>query len=230
MHQTLLKIRLPDGERFWPDELRLIVAAEDQMVSPALMGRGPDGKTLSDPPVRFTGGRGWVGLVANGTHDELLFAHMAAVMSATSKRFGQALPVQVEHHEIEIRRNDAPKFYRATNVAIKRRSSSAREEDLTKLCTQRFGRALVKQALSYGLDCPELDELEVANVSFERSLGMGLKTDQGQTGEFVTLLPVVTFSTFADLKGFWFIGNLSARGYGRIAGEIRTPRNIHADQ
>lgn len=60
------------------------------------------------------------------------------------------------------------------------------------------------------------DELEVANVRIDRQLGMGLKTDRGLTGEAVTLLTKVEFTMFAELRGFWFAGNLSSRGYGRI--------------
>lgn len=220
MHQTLLKITIPKGEKLYADQFRMIVAAQDKL-SPALFGRGEDGNTVADPEVRFVGGHQWVGLVADGAHEQVVYESLGTVLDATARHFGKACAVEIERHELSFRPTDYPIFYRATGVALKRRGQQAWEQDPAELLTARIGSTLVKQVDHRGLDHPGVEALEVANVDFDRQLGMQLKVQTGPTKEYVSLFPRVTFSVFAELKGFWFVGNLSARGHGRILGQAR---------
>lgn len=217
MRQTLLRLNLPRGRTLWPSDLRIALAKQDALVPPEFMGRDATGQTVAFPPIRFVGARSWVGVVAAPGHEDLLLAHVGAVIRATSQTLGVAVPVQLEEHELSIERAHAPILYRANNVAFKRRSVSARERPASDLFRERLVLSLERQAAQLGLDCPLADELEVSNVLVERELAMDLKTDQGITNEKVSLLPRVEFTMFAKLSGLWFAGNLSARGYGRIS-------------
>lgn len=216
MQQTLLRMSLPKGQPLWPDELRTLVARQDKLVDPLLMGRDNQGRTLHNPPVRFVGSQQWVGLVANPGHEDLLHAHIGAVIKAVSQHLGTPLPVTVEQRELSLVRDQVPRVYAAMHVALKRRHESARNRPVEELFVERLRDGLERQASQFGLDCPMGDELEIGNVRIERQLGMYLKTDQGVTGEAVTLLSKVEFTMFTKLRGFWFAGNLSSRGYGRL--------------
>lgn len=216
MHQTLLRMSLPNGRTLWPDELRAVVARQDKLIDPLLMGRDEHGRTLPNPPVRFVGSRKWVGLVANPGFEDLLYAHTGVVIKAASQQLGVPVPVVVEEHELRLSRSHTPSFYAALNVAFKRRNETARGMPEAELFVDRLRKGLERQAMLFGIDCPMGDELEIDNVRIDRQLGMGLKTDRGLTGEAVTLLTKVEFTMFAELRGFWFAGNLSSRGYGRI--------------
>ncbi len=224
MHQTLLRIGLPNGRPLWPDELRTAVARQDKAVEPLLMGRDANGQTMARPPVRFVGSSRWVGLVANPGYDDLLHAHVGVVIKAASQQLGEVLPVTVERHEVKIKRRQTPGFFTAMNVAMKRRGEKARATPAADLFVERLTEGIGRQALQFGLDCPLQDELEIANVKVMRQIGMDLKTDGGVTGEAVTLLTRVEFTMFADLAGIWFAGSLNARGYGRIVASNHSTR------
>lgn len=217
MRQTLLRLSLPRGRTFWPDELRTAVARQDAKVPPLFMGRDAAGHSLSFPPIRFVGAKTWVGVLAAPGHEVLLLTHVGAVISAATQTLGTALPVELEEHELLIERSHTPMRYRANNVAFKKRSNSARTRSTGELFAERLVQSLERQAAQFGMDCPMADEIEVANVCIERELPMDLKTDQGVTREKVSLLPRVEFTMFAKLSGLWFAGNLSSRGYGRIS-------------
>ena len=194
----------------WPDQFRTIVAGQDRKVAPEVMGRDAAGQTVHHPPIRFVGGRSWVGMVADPGYEQLLLQHAGAAVQAASRALARPLAVDFEEHQFGVERSHTPVFYRALNVAFKRRSEKAKGEDVGALFSQRLVAALERQALRTGLDCPIADELEVANVQVPREMGMMLHT------EGLKLLPSVEFTMFAELRGFWFAGNLSARGYGRI--------------
>lgn len=229
MKQLLLRIQTGHDLTLYPKDFRKVVAGLDQR-APALFGRDDRGQTVDHPAARFIGGPGWVGVLVDEVDSSLLMRHAGEIILAASQHAGRPLPVAFEEHTCSITRAPFVHHYRASNVALKMRHPGAREMDFTTLIAKRIAGALVIQATHRGMDAPEEHEFEIACVDVDQRLGMQLKTDRGDTGEWVTVVPSVSFTSFVDLKGFWFVGNLSARGHGRVVAVRPDARAAQASQ
>jgi hypothetical protein len=214
MKQTLLKISLPRGSTLYPGRLRTLVAALGHR-APELFARDALGRTVVYPGIRFVGGGGWVGLLADELHEDVLMRHIGDVLMAASKEVGQACPVEVEHHDCQLIAGQRPYNYYAGRIALKRRHLKARTADIAELLTERIYQALDRTCAQFGMDCPDIDSLGVMNVDVQRSIGMPLETSAGESREYVSLVDA-SFTLHAELKGLWFVGNLTARGHGRV--------------
>lgn len=157
-----------------------------------------------------------MGVVVDDGHADLLMRHSGEIILAASKHLGRAVPVEFEQHEHSLVKTQFVHHYRALNVAIKRRGPSARESNIDALASRRIVASLLKQSTVLGMDVPEEQDLEIACIEVDRTVGVQLKTDAGLTNEWMTVIPSLSFTSFADLKGFWFVGNLSSRGHGRV--------------
>lgn len=218
MKQTLLKIKLPVGLTLYPDQLRTLTAALDKP-SALLFARNAEGQTLKYPGVRFIGAHGWVGVLADEDHEEVLLRHTGEILMAASKSLGKPCPVEIETHECALNPVHHLIGYRATRIAIKRRHPSARSADTAELLERRIYNSIDLTCAKFGIYCPDVDDLGIMGVTVEREIGMRLDTDRGETSEAVSLVDA-TFFLHAELRGHWFVGNLTARGHGRVTRDL----------
>lgn len=212
MKQTLLRIKLPEGEVLYPSQLRSITAALNKPAR-ALFARDEAGQAVVYPGVRFVGGKSWVGILADEAHQELLMVHAGLVMMAVGKAVKGPCGFEVEDLECSLQAVHYPIAYRAQRIAIKKRHLHT--ADVTELLTQRIYQSIDRTCARFGMDCPDMEDMGIIGVHVEREIGMRLETDQGPTQQFVALIDA-TFSLHANLKGMWFVGNLTSRGHGRI--------------
>lgn len=167
------------------------------------------------PGIRVAGAQGWVGLVADEDNKLLLREATGAAIMAVSERIGQSCQVQIEEHEFGLKPTHEPKVYWVREMAIKQRHKSARDKDPETLIRDRILSSLEATCDKYGIDCPTAEVLGVQTIEAVRPRGLRLMTTAGITPEFVMLVDAKVL-IHADLDGMWFVGNLTARGYGRI--------------
>jgi hypothetical protein len=160
------------------------------------------------------GGKQWVGILADQSHAELVYDVMGRAVHVVSQRIGKPVRPSLEEHDFGIERLHTPKRYWIREMALKRRHPGSRQAEVQELVSQRLLQGLTRAADHYSLDCPSLDELGLFMV-VTRHIGMPLSTTTGITKEYVTLVNAEVL-LHADLSGFWFAGNLTSRGYGRI--------------
>ena len=218
MKQTLLRIKLPPGSTLYPGRLRTLTASLDKP-SAALFARDDAGRTVKYPGVRFVGGKSWVGVLADSEHEDVLLAHTGQILMAVSKEVGSACPVELETHQCSLSPTHHPIAYRANRIAIKKRSPEARTADTADLLTRRIYTSIDRTCAKFGIYCPDIEDLGVTGVKVEREIGMRLETADGEYNEFVSLIDA-TFFLHAELLGHWFVGNLTARGHGRVARDL----------
>jgi hypothetical protein len=173
------------------------------------------------PPIRVIGGRRWLGVLVTGADaraNHLFDAAIAPSIKIVSQEFGgRVVPIRVENPAMDVTDKRYPQNWWVREMAIKRRSEKARDSDLVPLIEKRLRRSILTQAKAIGVDLDPDFPLMVTEAI--RPRGLRLVTTAGQTNEFVTLVDV-NFSTTLDFEGFWFAGNLTARGYGRIGREL----------
>lgn len=218
MKQTLLKIMLPHGCNLYPGRLRTLTAALDKP-SASLFARDEAGQTVKYPGVRFVGGQRWVGVLADQEHEDVLLAHTGQILMAVSKDVGAPCPVEVETHDCSLTPTHHPIAYRANRIAIKKRHPGARSAEITQLLASRIYSSIDRTCAKFGIYCPDVEDLGVMGVRVEREIGMRLETDKGQSNEFVSLIDA-SFFLHAELRGYWFVGNLTARGHGRVSRDL----------
>lgn len=213
--QTLLRISLPDGFTLYASHFREMLAKLPG-VPAALFHRDAEGKTLNERPgIRAMGGAGWVGLLADSEHAPLVIAAAGAAILAVSTFVGRPCKVQMENLNFGIKLAHSPQTYWVREMAIKRKSPKARAQDVGSLIAERALSSIEATCEKYGLDCPTSNQLEITTTEIVRERGMNLETSTGLTGMFVHLVDAV-ITVHADLGGMWFVGNLTARGYGRL--------------
>lgn len=237
MKQSLLRLSLPDGVRIYPNELREMLARSNSL-PPQFFGYDPDTRfPLCEAPIRadstptaaqaanpgaipgirIVGGRSWVGVLATGSANKtLLDAAIAPALQALSNHCRAAIPVQIEEHDLTIEGQEYPSAYWVREMVIKKGWTKEMDGDAHRALIQsRIETALAKQALAYGLDCPPEHLLEIRVADLQRPRGLRIVGSSGPTKQFAQLVDV-SFYANAKLRGFWFAGNMTARGYGRI--------------
>jgi hypothetical protein len=217
MNQTMLRIRWPQNSQrsLWASDFRERVAALDEKC-PAFFNRDESGQTINDlPGVRFCGARGWVGVVADEASKSLLMAQTGNVIAAASQYFEQPCPVAIEAYEFGIAATQHPINYVIREMALRLKTPKARQRPVVELVRERLVATLEREALKYGLDCPSEDQLEIFGIEIERELAMKVSFTEAVDVHSVKLVNV-RFQMHAELKGHWFTGYLTSRGYGRI--------------
>lgn len=213
--QTLLRISLPDGFTLYASHFREMLAKLPG-VPAALFHRDAEGKTFNERPgIRAVGGTGWVGLLADSEHAPLVTDVTGAAILAVSTLVGRPCKVQMEHLNFGIKLDHSPQTYWVREMAIKRKSPKARAQEVGSLIAERVLTSIEATCDKYGFDCPTSNQLEITTTEIVRERGMNLETSTGLTGMFVHLVDAVV-TVHADLSGMWFVGNLTARGYGRL--------------
>lgn len=211
MQQTLLRIGLPDKAQVWPSDFRTLVAALDGH-DPSFYARDDQGATVRYPGIKFCGGPRWCGVLADAAHEPVLMRQAGMAIKALATKLGQPLPANFETHEFGLARTQYPIAYRATNMVLKRRGPAARDCSLEELAAARIQSSLRRTADHYGIDCPTDSEMELMGLTVEHNAGIRIKDDAAEFGTVAS----VSFSMFVELKGYWFVGNLTARGHGRV--------------
>lgn len=213
--QTLLRISLPDGVTLYASHFRKMLAKLPGMPA-ALFHRDGEGKTINERPgIRVVGGTGWVGLLADSENEPLVTAVTGAAILAVSAYANHPCKVQMESLNFGVKLSQSPQMYWVREMVIKRKSPKARAQEVGSLIAERVLTSIEATCEKYGFDCPTANQLEISTVEIVRERGMNLETSTGLTGMFVHLVDAVVM-VHADLDGMWFVGNLTARGYGRL--------------
>lgn len=245
MDQFLLRFNLPAGQRFYPNTLREDLARTNALPSaffaydqetgrPLCEAPRRDGKTATAaqqanraaiPGVRFVGGRSWVGILATGQDNKaLLDQSIGVVLEAVTRRCGQPVPVNLERHSLSVESQEYPSAYWVREMVIKKGAARGMADDDHKaLVKRRLEASLEKQAMAYGLDLPPAEHLDIQIRELIRPRGLQIVASTGPTRHYAELVDVAFYAN-AALRGYWFAGNLTARGYGRVGfGDFRRP-------
>lgn len=220
MKQSLLKIQLPPGAPpLRSGQFRELLAKGgdgSRLLPPEFFHYGPDGRPLSsgEPEIRVVGAATWVGLLGMKENSEMFDAAVGIAARIAGKHYGRALPINVEIIEFGLSATEYPVTYYLRDMAIKRRGQAARTQPIEKLTRDRLEQGLARSARRCGFDLPTSERLGITFHSL-REIGMQLWTKDGPTKEFVGLVSA-EFSMHLALDGMWQVGNLQARGHGRI--------------
>lgn len=227
MKQQLLRIALPEGKPpLRATALRELLARKGDgspLLPPQFFHYGDDGRPLSAgvPEIRTVGGRAWVGLLGISEDTPYFDSAVGIAIRVVSDHYGLPLPISVERPEVGLQSTEdliggqtRPITYYLRDMAIKRRTPSARNQPIEDLVRQRMLRGLVEMAARHNLDLPADGKLGLVFHEL-REVGLRLSTTTGPTNEYVGLVNG-EFSMNVALTGIWQVGNLQARGYGRI--------------
>ncbi|MFP3637822.1 type IV CRISPR-associated endonuclease Csf5 [Paraburkholderia sp. SIMBA_054] len=220
--QILLRIELPTDARVFISQFREYVARDldGQSDVPELFHYDSTGKPAQGMPrTRFVGGRRWVGILTDEDRADMLYKVMGNAVRAVHHLCGSVTPVKFEEHTLGLSQIYTPRSYWIREMVIKKRRQRTRETEQKELIRQRILSGLHRQADEYGIAWPGDDALDLKVNDDFRQRGLELRTTQGATGEYVDLIDA-SFTVKTELLGFWFAGNLTSRGYGRIGVDL----------
>ncbi len=213
-HQEVLRISLPAGVRLYPSRFRELLAKVPGLPN-ALFHRDDQGETINGkPPIRTVGGASWVGLVADPGEEELLRLAVGPAIMAVTKEVGSPCPVQVERREFGLEPADAPKPYFVREIVVKR-GMVKEGADIPALIKARIEDSVETICANNGFDCPTREAMGIYVHEVTGVKGLRLQTTAGVTNRYVGLANARILIN-ADLKGFWSVGSLTSRGYGRL--------------
>lgn len=238
MKQTLLRFSLPTGVRMYPNDLREALARTNRLPA-SFFGydletgfpiRQPSRKEgvaptaaqksnrMAIPGIRVVGGASWVGILATGAESQdLLNAAIAPAIEAVNGHCKAAVPVRIENPIFYIESQEFPSAYWVREMVIKKGAGrEVSDDERMAVVKRRIETSIAAQAEAHGLDCPPEPLLDVRVAELIRPRGLRIVTTSGPTDQYACLLDV-RFYASAKLCGFWFAGNLTARGYGRIS-------------
>lgn len=235
--QHLLRFTLPEGVRIYPSDFRKSLAGTNQL-RPEFFHYDPDtghpvreGQNKSAiPGIRIVGGRTWVGVLASPSCKDLLDQSIPTIIYTISGICKKPVATEFSSYTFAIHATQTPIRYRVREMVIKKGAKKDMPEaERIALIKSRIQQAIYNQAKDHGMDCPTNEQLGVMISKIERPRGLRIVSRNGETNQFAELVDV-EFYVHAMLKGFWFAGNLTARGYGRIIqwfqGEITTGEDL----
>jgi len=218
--QTLLKIGLPDGKPILhaSDFREMMAKAGDgsALLPSSFFNYGEDGRPLSstDPDIRFVGGKSWVGILSMTADSPLIDQAAGIAVRVASGHFKRPLPMTIESKAFSLEEVQYPVMYYLRDMAIKRRTEELRNEPTEQLARRRIESSLARIAGTHGFDLPVASRLNIVFHNI-RELGMHLRTSNGKSNEYVTLVNAEV-SMHLNLKGMWQVCNLPSRGHGRL--------------
>lgn len=227
MKQLLLRISLPEGRSaLRAATFRELLAKEGNgspLLPPAFFHYGENGRPLSagEPDIRIVGGQKWVGILSRSGDNPLFDMAVGLASRVVSNYCAAPVRINIEQPEYGFATTDRLFRYFLRDVAIKRRSVRRRKLTDQELIKECLITGLKKEATRMGLDLPGDGALGLL-IHDLRVIGMRLGTTKGETKEFVTLANA-SISLGLNLSGVWQIGNLQARGYGRIVRALDDP-------
>lgn len=237
MKQKLLKCSLPPGVRMFPNTLREALARTNRL-PPLFFGydpetgqplcqapRGPEARPTAAqlanpaaiPPIRVVGGATWVGILATGKIGESMFDDaIGPAIAAVTAHCKAPVPVQIVEPTLSLEGTEYPQAYWVRELVLKK-GARRQIDDSARIAVvqQRIATAIATQALALGMDCPPESLLDIRVSEVIRPRGLQLVTSNGPTRQYA-MLADVRFYANATLRGYWFAGNMTARGYGRI--------------
>lgn len=223
-NQRLLKIETPrEREPLWAGEFREMLAKGgdgSSLLPPKFFNYNENGKTLpGKPDIRIIGGLRWVGILSQSGDSALMDSVMGTAVRLVGEHYETPVAIRVESPKFgvvtPVNGNSSEIFnYRLRDMVIKRRTPKRREQDDRTLVVEKLVADLAEIADTYGFDLPPERALGL-RIHELRCIGMRLRTTHGETQESVCLANA-TFSMRANLAGLWQVGQLQARGYGRI--------------
>lgn len=248
MEQHLLKINLPKGQRLYPAEFREALAATNKLPAEFFGYDASTGKPvhqapkiespdqLSDeqlrltrqslpenlvvPKVRIIGGTTWVGILCDDESLPLLHAAIVPASNILSARFRQPVPFVIEQHQVGLEELQHSRQYFVREMVIRKGARKDMPEDeLKELVKKRIQTAIADQARAMNIDCPSDERMGVFVTEVLRPRGLQVVATQGKKGCYACLVDVRVFLNLS-LLGYWFAGNLTSRGYGRIGVKI----------
>lgn len=238
--QYLLRLRLPKGQKFYAGDFREALAKTNTL-PPEFFGYDPETRRpackaptqkpgqekraptayeashpSAAPSIRIVGANGWLGILANQESKALMQAAIPAAMDVVLARFNKPIPVQMETHQLELTTLQYARPYWVREMVIKKGGYKGMpEQELHDLIKRRIQQSIAQQSMDYALDCPTEEQMGIFIAGADRPRGLRLVTSNGATNQYAALVDVKFYANL-ELLGFWFAGNLTARGYGRI--------------
>lgn len=168
------------------------------------------------PVFRIVGGKTWTGILGTGEHSrDLLHAAIAPALDVCTKHYNQAIKVGIDSIDLHIKELETYKLYWVREMVVKNGTQGLTVRDLETFLAKKIKKSIGRQAVDSMLEGYLPSEMDIRVVSVDRQLGMRLQTSQGWTKQYVGLFNL-TVAMPLNLKGMWFAGNLTSRGYGRI--------------
>lgn len=218
MKQTLLRIGLPGDVRIYPGQFRELLAKQGGLPN-SLFHYGSDNRPMNGmPTIRIVGAKTWVGILADEDGAGVVIDAMGPAVRAVMAYCGKPVKAAIEEHDLSLVPTHVPKRFWIREMVLKRRWEGSRNATVEDLVVQRLSAGIERMALHYGIDCPIPGQLEI-QVDVTRHIGVPIVVSTGVTKEYATLVNA-EFLMFAELKGYWFAGNLTSRGYGRIGAHV----------
>lgn len=221
--QTLLQLRLPPGKQLYASRFRELLAKGCNL--PPEFFR-PEAGSKSPPLIRIVGGKSWVGILGDGARGaELVEAAAGPAIRLATTEVDRNVQVVMQTPTLGVEAQDFLTRYWVRELVVKCRTQARREATPEVLAEQVVLTGLKRVAQRAGLD----DSLFEADLVFRienanRPRGLRISTTDGDTNEFATLMDV-EFTINRKLSGYWFVGNMTSRGYGRIGRDIAALRN-----
>lgn len=228
--QTLLRINIPrTSNPLRAADFRELLARETDLPEAFFHyenGKPKSGKSLENggtksniealPAVCILSGRSWVGILAQPGQEDLMDLAMGKAIRLVNNHAGTICKVELENPTFGCINQVMPATYWIREMVIKRRHKASREASIETIVEQRVKAGLERYAEAYGFDLPTWEDMDLRIVQCERPRGLAIRTTTGTTNEYATLVDV-QFKAFVDLQGIWMLGNLTARGYGRVS-------------
>lgn len=223
-HQQLLRITTPkDRKPLWASSFREMLAKGGDgspLLPPKFFHYDEHGRTLpGKPDIRIVGGARWVGILSQSGDTAMMDSVTGIASRLVGEHFNSPVPILIERPQFGVTPPENGDYsrlhhYFLRDMVIKRRSNKRRNKDEADLVRERLLSGLGEIADTYGFDLPPERAIGL-NLSEVRCRCMKLMTVHGETAEAV-LLANASFSMRANLAGIWQVGQLQARGYGRI--------------
>ncbi len=240
MKHQLLRFSLPRDKHYYASEFREDLAKSNALPPeffcydpdtqrPIRQGKAKESRFIENgqervvkiidrviPSIRTVAGRGWVGILADQDSVDLLERAVVPAMKAVKSRFNCSVPMQMEEHDLRISETNEVRPYFVREMVVKKGGRAGMDDhEISALVTRRLTKAIATQADAYNLDCPVYSQMGIVVAELNRPRGLRLVTNTGTTNQYAMLVDV-KFYTHLNLIGFWFAGNLTSRGYGRI--------------
>lgn len=224
MKQNLLKIEIPKGKELRGADFREMLAKETNLPEaffhyengkPKSSSNGSKNQADALPPICIISGKGWVGILAQPGHEELIELATGKALRVVNKRLDTICKVELQSPEFGCAPHDAPATYWVREMVMKRRNPMSRSSSVEDLVERRVKSGLERYAEAYDIVLPSWEAMDLRITKCERPRGLAIRTTSGTTNEYATLVDV-EFKAFVNLKGIWMLGNLTSRGYGRV--------------
>jgi hypothetical protein len=227
--QTLLKIQIPRGShRLYGADFRELLARSANLPEEFFQYKNgkPKGSKLREdggtplqsealPSICTVSGNGWVGILGQPGQEDMVDLATGKAIRLVNSHLGTICKVELENPNFGCAGSSSPITYWIREMVVRRKTPALIKADLATLIEIRVKSGIERYAEAYGFDLPSWEDMDLRIIECEHPRGLAIRTTTGITDEFATLVDV-QFKAFIDLQGIWMLGNLTARGYGRV--------------